>query len=105
MNVEATMLGRICKALGMTPQELAKKIGRSYRHDVAPMLCPKHQLDDIDRDDVWWDIQHFVSGRIGSLMAIRETLNVALQADRKRRALRLKKWENTYDRISTTTDD
>lgn len=87
-SVEDTFLWRICKALDEPPRMLALNIGVDYS-DLATMLDARHLLAEIDRDEVWWKIAEYADRRLGEIMAVRHELNVALQKDRSKRAVRL----------------
>lgn len=83
-----TFLWRICKALDEPPRVLAANIGVPY-DELAPLLDDRHKLVEIDRDEVWWKISEYADRRLGDIMAVRHELNVALQADREKRAVRM----------------
>lgn len=87
-TADDTFLWRICKALDEPPRMLASNIGVSY-DELAPLLDARHHLAEIDRDEVWWKIAEYADRRLGEIMAVRHELNVALQKDRSKRAVRL----------------
>lgn len=87
-SVEDPFLLRICKALDWPPRMLAQRLGVPYE-DIEVMLRPRHELVEIDRDELWWQVKQVVDERIGLLMAARQQLDVALQRDRSRRAVRI----------------
>ena len=86
-DVNDTFLWRICHALDEPPRMLAHNIGVPYS-DIEPLLDERHKLVEIDRDEVWWLIEEYVSKKLGYLMAIRGELNKALQRDRTKRVMR-----------------
>ena len=83
-----TPLERICKALEVTPRKLAAKLKVPYA-DLQAINRPMAETAEKDRDDTWWLIFEYVNTRLGALMAVRHELNIGLQKDRKRRAVRL----------------
>lgn len=87
-KVTDTFLWRVCKALDEPPRMLASNIGVSY-DELAPLLDQRHQLAEIDRDEVWWKVAEYADRRLGEIMAIRGELSKALQRDRSKRAVRI----------------
>lgn len=87
-NADDTFLWRICKALDEPPRVLAANIGVPYS-ELKPLLAPRHELAEMDRDEVWWRLSEYVNQRLGLMMAIRSELNKALQRDRANRAVRI----------------
>lgn len=67
---------------------LAANIGVPYG-ELAPLLDARHLLAEIDRDEVWWLIGEYTDRRLGDLLAVRQELNMALQRDRSKRAVRI----------------
>lgn len=100
-DVTDTFLMRICHALDVTPKELARGIGVSYKKEIEPLLGQRSLIAEIEKDEVWFLISEYVAKRMGSLMAIRFELNRALQADRVRRAAhhnRFRKYHGLNDK-------
>lgn len=87
-SVEDTFLWRICKALDEPPRMLAFNIGVDYS-ELEPLLDARHKLAEIDRDETWWLISQYTDKRLGEMLAIKAEMNVALQRDRSKRAVRL----------------
>lgn len=87
-SVADTFLMRICKALDEPPRMLAANIGVDY-DELAPLLRPRNELIEMDRDEVWFKISEYADKRLGEIMAVRFELNKALQSDRTKRAARL----------------
>jgi len=71
----------------MKPTELASVLEVPYA-DVYKMLDQRHNVVEIDRDEVWWQIAGIIDEQLGLLMAVRLELSKALQKDRTQRALR-----------------
>lgn len=96
-KVTDSFLWRICHALDEPPRMLAKNAGVDYK-ELLPLLDgQRSMLVDIDRDEVWWRISEYVSRKMGSLMAIREELNRALQADRVKRVTRIERFRAYHE--------
>lgn len=83
-----TFLSRICLALNVSPKQLAKELEVPFA-DVKPFLDQRHVLAEMHNDEFWWKLSEHVSRRLGSLMAIRQELQKAVQHDRARRIARL----------------
>lgn len=86
-----SFLLRICHALDLTPVQLANAIEVNYLEELAPLLKKRNH---VDRDDVWWKINDYVSLRLGYMMSIKEELNRAMHRDRARRIVRIKRMQN-----------
>ncbi len=86
-NASDPFLLRVCKALDLSPRQLAAAIDLPYK-DVAPLLELNYKLADIDRDEVWWKVLEMIDLRMGLLMAARHELNKRLEGDRSKRAVR-----------------
>lgn len=67
---------------------LAANIGVKYE-ELEPLLGTRHQLAEIDRDEVWWRISEYTDRRLGEIMAIKLEFSRALQRDRVKRAFRI----------------
>lgn len=93
---------RVCKALDLTPKQLAKKLKLSYDDDVQPLLSGgKSTIGELDRDEIWWKIDMYVSKRMGFLMAIKSELAKGIQKDRARRVLTQERFNKFHE---TTTN-
>lgn len=91
-----SFLWRICHALDEPPRMLAKNIGVDYK-DLLPLLDGQRgALAELDRDEVWFKINEYVSKKTGLLLAIREELNRKLQADRTKRTTRLTRFRDYH---------
>lgn len=85
---EQTFLERICHALDYTPQEIAKQIGVPYK-ELAPLLDRLNTVADLNKDDVWWLISALITKRTAMHLAVQAELNIALQRQRERQAVRI----------------
>lgn len=87
-TTDDTFLQRICKALDLTPEQLAERIDRRYDDEIAPLLDHKWMVAELDADPVWWDVSKLIDERIALLLAARSEMQKALQKDRQRRVAR-----------------
>ena len=85
------MLVRCCKALDLSPRQLAAALGHPYS-DVEPLLSPHAALADVDRSPVLWAVLELIDRRTALLLAARQELNVNLDRDRARRAVRVSEY-------------
>lgn len=98
-QVEDGFLMRICKALRMTPNQVATYVGVPYSKEFKSLLrLPRAQLAEMDRHDMWWEIKALVGQEIGYLMAIQSELESALQKDREARMKRIERVRDYYGR-------
>ena len=83
---------RMCKAMRMSPRDLARHLDMPYKKEFEPLLkLGDAQLVDIDRHDMWRTMKDMVDEQMGLLMAVQHSLNRALQKDRIERAKRLER--------------
>lgn len=98
-KLEDGFLMRICKALRMTPRELARALDVPYKREFEPLLRLKRsQLVEIDRHDMWWTLKELVGRETAYLMAIQNELDSALQKDRVNRIQRVNRVREYYVR-------
>lgn len=79
---------RICKALNLTPRELAKCIDTPYV-EIEPLLTTRWMLADTDRSDVWFKISEYTRKRLGELMVAQSELTKITEQHRTQRVARL----------------
>lgn len=96
-DVNDSFLWRICHALDEPPRMLAKNIGVEYKELLPLLQGQRGALAEVDRDEVWWKISEYVSRKTGMLLAIREELNRALQADRVKRVSRIQRFKKLHE--------
>lgn len=82
---------RCCKALDLSPRQLAAAIGLPYS-DVEPLLSSYASLADVDRSPALWAILELLDRRTALLLAARHELNTRLDRDRMRRAVRVSEY-------------
>jgi hypothetical protein len=98
-NASQSFLQRILHALDMKPDDMAAEFAgddyrerRQIRRDLHVMLQkPASQLTDIDRDELWAQIEELADKRLAYLLALRMEMQGQLSKQRERRALRLAK--------------
>jgi len=83
-----SFLMRLCKALDLSPRQLAAAIDVPYA-DLQPLESKYAGLVDIDRSPIWWSIMELIDKRTALLLAARHELNTKLTKDRAHRALRV----------------
>mgnify|MGYP000054707504 CR=1 FL=1 len=94
---EDSFVMRICIALDMSPQKLAKALEVDYS-ELRPLLdVERRALVEVDRDEVLWKLHRFVGERAAYLLAVRGELDKKLQTDRKKRLLRTERMKALYD--------
>lgn len=98
-TAEDGYLMRICKALRMSPRDLARALDVPFKAEFEPLLhLGRSQLAEIDRHDMWWELKAIVDVEIGYLLAIQAEMNKALQKDRAARLTRVMKAKEHHER-------
>lgn len=92
-----SLLGRVCKALDLSPRQLAAAIDVPYS-EIAPLLSPYVALSDLDRTPMWWVIFGLINDKTALLLAARAELDKRLQKDRAKRAA----YTSDFSRRKTT---
>lgn len=93
---EDSFIMRICIALDLKPQKLAKAIGVEFS-ELRPLLDAKRwELVEVDRDEVLWSLHKFLGERAAYLLVARRELDKKLQTDRKKRLLRTERFKEFH---------
>lgn len=97
-EVGDSFLWRICHAIDEPPRLLARNIGVPFK-ELEPLLHHMAgMLVEMDRDEVWWKIDEYVSRKLGMILAIKYEMNKALQRDRKKRVQRQERFRKFHDK-------
>lgn len=76
---------RIVRALGGTPEAIAKDMGISLGQLLTRYDAARRELAQIDHDPFWITLAEYVDKRVGEMVSVREELQRKLNADRKAR--------------------
>lgn len=99
---EDSYVMRICFALDVTPQKLAKALQIPFR-ELRPLLHGREgEIAEVDMDEVLWALHSYVGERIAYLLAIRAELDNKLQKDRINRVKRIERFRKYHGTEKTT---